>query len=146
LNRRFKWSAFLKKDLKIEEESNRILDLLDLQDVRGILAGELSYGVQRQLELALTLAMDPVFIMLDEPTAGLNTEESKTVVQLIRKVSEGKILLMVEHDMQVVFNMADRITVLNYGNILASGVPDEIRKSPEVRKAYLGRKSVSGIE
>jgi branched-chain amino acid transport system ATP-binding protein len=95
--------------------------------------------MQRQLELALTLARDPILILLDEPTAGLNAEETRSIVPLIRKVIQGKTLVIVEHDMEVVFNLADRITVLNYGQVLATGTPDEIRGSEEVKKAYLGR-------
>jgi branched-chain amino acid transport system ATP-binding protein len=111
-----------------------------LTDVRDVQASELSYGKQRHLELALTLAREPVLIMLDEPTAGLNSEETRNAVQLIRRLTEGKTLLMVEHDMEVVFNLADRITVLNNGGILATGRPDEIREDERVKKAYLGRK------
>jgi branched-chain amino acid transport system ATP-binding protein len=81
-----------------------------------------------------------VLVMLDEPTAGLNSEESRQAVGLIRQVTEGKTLMMVEHDMDVVFNLADRITVLANGSILATGRPDEIRENEEVKKAYLGRK------
>jgi branched-chain amino acid transport system ATP-binding protein len=78
--------------------------------------------------------------MLDEPTAGLNSEESRSAVQLIRRMTEGKTLVMVEHDMDVVFNLADRITVLAAGRVLAAGTPEEIRQNEEVKRAYLGRK------
>ena len=87
------------------------------------------------------MTTDPAFIMLDEPTAGLNSEESRKAVQLIRQVTEGRTLVMVEHDMDVVFGLADRITVLNDGTILACGSPEEIRKNEEVRKAYLERRT-----
>jgi branched-chain amino acid transport system ATP-binding protein len=103
-------------------------------------ASELSYGKQRHLELALTIARDPILIMLDEPTAGLNSEETRKTVQLIRQLTERKTLVMVEHDMEAVFNLADQITVLNNGEILATGRPDEIRADEKVKKAYLGRK------
>jgi branched-chain amino acid transport system ATP-binding protein len=140
LQRRFRWTAFLAKDREIEKESERFVSLLDLTPDRNVLASELSYGVQRQLELALTLALDPVLIMLDEPTAGLNAEETHRVVKLIKEVTEGKTLMIVEHDMEVVFSLADQITVLNYGQILATGAPQEIRENDEVQKAYLGKK------
>jgi branched-chain amino acid transport system ATP-binding protein len=117
-----------------------VIDLLALGDLQNVLASELSYGRQRHLELALTVARDPVLIMLDEPTAGLNSEETRKAVQIIKQVTNGKTLAMVEHDMEVVFNLADRITVLNNGKILATGSPDEIRENVEVKKAYLGRK------
>jgi branched-chain amino acid transport system ATP-binding protein len=117
-----------------------VVELLALGDVRDTLASELSYGRQRHLELALTIARDPILILLDEPTAGLNSEETRSAVQLIRQVTEGRALIMVEHDMEVVFGLADRITVLNGGALLATGTPNEIRDNEEVRKAYLGRK------
>jgi len=138
-HRRFNWFTFLNRDTEIKRESDRVIDLLNLGDVKNVPASELSYGGQRKLELALTLALDPVLIMLDEPTAGLNTDETRNAIQLIRKLTEGKTLVIVEHDMEVVFNLADRITVINYGKVLATGTPDEIRENQEVKKAYLQR-------
>ena len=79
-------------------------------------------------------------IMLDEPTAGLNSDETRNAIQLIKQATEGKTLILVEHDMDVVFNISDRITVLNNGEVLATGTPHEIRQNEEVKKAYLGRK------
>jgi branched-chain amino acid transport system ATP-binding protein len=139
-NRRFNWISLLNRSEEIQRESDRIIELIGMTDVRDSPVSELSYGRQRQLELALTLARDPVLIMLDEPTAGLDTEETRSIVQLIKQVTERKTLLVVEHDMEVVFNLADRITVINYGQVLATGSPDEIRENEEVKKAYLGRK------
>jgi branched-chain amino acid transport system ATP-binding protein len=139
-NRRFNWTTLLSRDRTIERESDRMIDLLSLTDVRDVLASELSYGKQRHLELALTMAREPILIMLDEPTAGLSSEETRKAVQLIRQLTEGKTLVIVEHDMEVVFNLADRITVLNNGQILAMGPPNEIRENEQVKKAYLGRK------
>jgi branched-chain amino acid transport system ATP-binding protein len=138
-NRRFNWTRFLNKDKDIQQESERIISFIGLMDVRDVPACELSYGMQRQLELALTIAMDPVLILLDEPTAGLSAEETRGFVPIIRRLTEGKTLVIVEHDMEVVFDLADRITVLNYGQVLLSGTPEEIRQSEEVKKAYLGR-------
>jgi branched-chain amino acid transport system ATP-binding protein len=140
LDRRLNWITILSHDKKIGQETDRVIDLVGLGDVAKVPASELSYGRQRHLEIALTVARDPVLVMLDEPTAGLNSEESRQAVKLIRQVTEGKTLMMVEHDMDVVFNLADRITVLNNGSILATGRPDEIRENEEVKKAYLGRK------
>ena len=139
-NRRFNWISFLNRSEQIRRETDKILELVHMADVRDVLASELSYGRQRQLELALTQARDPVLMMLDEPTAGLDVEETRDFVQLIKRVTEGKTLVMVEHDMDVVFGLADRITVLNYGEILITGTPDEIQDNEEVKKAYLGRK------
>lgn len=138
-NHRLNWITLLNRDKKIKEESDRIIDITALMDLCDIPASELSYGAQRQLELALTLARDPLFMMLDEPTSGLNADETRKVVQLIRQVTQGKTLVIVEHDMDVVFSLADRITVLNYGSVLATGTPNEIRENEEVKKAYLGR-------
>jgi len=139
-NCRLNWTSLLNRDKKIERESDRIIDLLSLRNERNVPAFELSYGLQRHLELALTIAREPTLIMLDEPTAGLNSEETKSVVRLIRKLTEGKTLIMVEHDMEVVFDLADRITVLSSGRLLATGTVDEIRSNEEVKKVYLGRK------
>lgn len=139
-HRRFNCVTFLSRNRAITNETNRVIELFDLEKVKNIPAYELSYGRQRHLELALTIARDPVLIMLDEPTAGFNSEESRHAVQLIKKVTEGKTLAMVEHDMDVVFNIADRITVLNNGMVLATGTPKEIRENEQVKRAYLGRK------
>jgi len=139
-NRRFNWRIFLNRSEEIQRETDRILELVHMTDVRDVLASELSYGRQRQLELALTQARDPVLMMLDEPTAGLDVEETREFVHLIKQVTEGKTLVIVEHDMDVVFDLADRITVLNFGKVLVTGPPDEIRENEEVKKAYLGRK------
>ena len=139
-NKRFNWFSILSRDAIIQEETEKILEMLKLSHRRNSKANVMSYGEQRELEIALTLATNPELIMLDEPTSGLNTEETHRAVELIRRVTEGKTLVVVEHDMNVVFNLADRITVLYYGEILASGPPDEIRNSNEVKKAYLGSK------
>ena len=139
LNRRFDWVSLLNRDKKIGEESDRMMNLLVLMDKKDVPASELSYGAQRQLEMALTLARDPLLIMLDEPTAGLTAEETRKAVQMIRQMTKGKTLLIVEHDMEVVFSLADRITVLNYGEVLATGTPAEIRENEKVKMAYLGR-------
>ncbi|HXX11269.1 MAG TPA: ABC transporter ATP-binding protein [Burkholderiales bacterium] len=131
----------------VARETTEVLDLLELSDRRDTPANALSYGEQRELEIALTVAVRPELILLDEPTAGLNAEETHKAIGLIRRVSEGKTLVMVEHDMDVVFTLADRISVLHYGKMLASGPPDEIRRNAEVQRAYLGTKhSVAGAD
>jgi branched-chain amino acid transport system ATP-binding protein len=98
----------------------------------------LSYGQQRALEIAITLSTEPELILLDEPTAGMSRSETSHVVELVRRVTEGKTLVMVEHDMGVVFNLADRISVLVYGEVIATGTPEEIRANAAVQEAYLG--------
>ncbi len=123
---------------EINQESIGVLEKIGLQDKRDVLAGELAYGEQRALEIGLTLASEPKMILLDEPTAGMSMDETREAVKLIEKVSRGKTMLIIEHDMEVVFKLADIITVINYGEVLASGKPDEIRGHEKVKKAYLG--------
>jgi branched-chain amino acid transport system ATP-binding protein len=122
----------------ITQETERILDLIGLLDRKDELAGELAHGHQRALEIGMTIAMDPVLILLDEPTAGMSSKESRETVKLIEKVTERKTLLIVEHDMDVVFSIANGITVIYYGQVLASGSPEEIRNDQSVKDAYLG--------
>ena len=134
------WSL-LDRQADVSREAEETLDMVGLLDRRDVLASELSYGGQRELEIALTVATRPDLVMLDEPTAGLNSEDTRRAVALIRQVTEGRTLVMVEHDMEVVFNLADRISVIYYGRVLATGTPDEIRTNEEVKRAYLGRKA-----
>ncbi|MEE9567406.1 MAG: ABC transporter ATP-binding protein [Desulfobacteria bacterium] len=137
---RFNMISLLKGLNKIQDEANDLLETLGLMELSGIPAGELSYGQQRALEIGLTLATDPELILLDEPTAGMSTDETREAVRLIDKITEGKTLVIVEHDMDVVFSISDRVTVLYYGEVLATGSPQEIREDQEVKKAYLGSK------
>jgi branched-chain amino acid transport system ATP-binding protein len=140
LNRRFNFTSLLSRSKEIRRECDRILEWLRLNHVRDVAACELSYGWQRRLEVSLTLALDPVLILLDEPTAGIDVKETLTFVEFMKEATEEKTLVLVEHDMDVVFNIADRITVLNNGMVLASGTLNEIRENEEVQKAYAGRK------
>jgi len=134
------WSI-LDRRAEVTREAEQVLELLGLADRRDTPATELSYGEQRQLEMALTMAARPDLIMLDEPTAGLNREDTTRAIGMIRRVTEGRTLVMVEHDMEVVFTLADRVSVIYYGRVLATGTPEEIRRNDEVKRAYLGRKS-----
>jgi len=122
----------------LNDEADRMLERLGLQDRRNVPAGLLSYAEQRALEIGITVAGGADIILLDEPTSGMSHSETEQAVRLIRTVSEGKTLLMVEHDMSVVFGLADVITVLVYGEIIASGPPAEIRANRAVQEAYLG--------
>ncbi|MEW6115004.1 MAG: ABC transporter ATP-binding protein [Thermodesulfobacteriota bacterium] len=124
--------------IPITEQTEQILDQIGLLDRKDELAGELAHGHQRALEIGMTMAMDPELILLDEPTAGMSSTESRETVKLIEKVTEGKTLLIVEHDMDVVFSIATRITVIYYGRVLASGSPEAIRNDQQVKDAYLG--------
>jgi len=134
------WSL-LDRQADVSREAEETLGMVGLLDRRDVPASALSYGGQRELEIALTVATRPDLVMLDEPTAGLNSEDTRRAVDLIRQVTEGRTLVMVEHDMEVVFNLADRISVIYYGRVLATGTPDEIRTNEEVKRAYLGRKA-----
>jgi branched-chain amino acid transport system ATP-binding protein len=131
----------LEKMDRIDQETLHVLESLGLIGIKDVLAGELSYGQQRALEIGIALATDPKLILLDEPTAGMTKEETKETVALIQNATKGKTLVIIEHDMDVVFSIAHRITVLYYGEILASGTPDEIRNSEKVKEAYLGKKA-----
>lgn len=121
------------------EKADEILHRIGLQGRRDVQAGVLTYAEQRALEIGITIAGGADVIMLDEPTAGMSHSETDHAVELIRKVTEGRTLIMVEHDMSVVFNLADRISVLVYGQIIATGAPAEIRANKAVREAYLGQ-------
>ncbi|MEK9866419.1 MAG: ABC transporter ATP-binding protein [Betaproteobacteria bacterium] len=120
------------------ESADRTLSLIGLEDRREKMAGELTYAEQRALEIGITIASGADVILLDEPTAGMSHSETDAAVALIEKVTQGKTLMMVEHDMGVVFNLADRISVLVYGEVIATGAPSEIRNNPRVQEAYLG--------
>ena len=123
----------------VREEAEQLLERVRLQDHAQTLAGEMSYSAQRSLELAMTLASDPKVILLDEPMAGMSSEETAYTAELIREVTAGRTLLLVEHDMDVVFSLSERISVLVYGQVIATGTPEEIRQDASVREAYLGK-------
>ena len=123
---------------ELNDAAERLLDRLHLRGRRDVAAGLLSYAEQRALEIGITIAGGADVILLDEPTAGMNRNEADRAVALIRQVTEGKTLIMVEHDMNVVFDLADMVTVLVYGRIIASDVPTKVRADPQVREAYLG--------
>ena len=103
-----------------------------------IIAAMLSHGEQRQLEIAMVLATDPGIILLDEPLAGMGTSEARSIVDLIATLKHGRAVLIVEHDMDAVFELADRLTVMQDGRVIATGAPQQVRAHPMVRSAYLG--------
>ena len=115
------------------------LDTLGLGARAGARAGDLSYAEQRLLEVGMTAAGGPRCLLLDEPTSGMSKAESHRMIELIRRISEGRTLVMIEHDMSVVFDLADRIAVLVYGQVIAVGPPAAIRADPQVQDAYFGR-------
>lgn len=120
------------------ERAESVLEQIGLTRRRNVAAGLLTYAEQRALEIGITIAGGADVILLDEPTAGMSRSESDAAVELIRKVTVGKTLLMVEHDMSVVFGLADKIAVLVYGEMIACDTPTNIRANPKVQEAYLG--------
>jgi len=120
------------------EAARGALALVGLEAASDRAASTLSHGEQRQLELAMTLATEPKVLLLDEPLAGMGTEESRRMVALIARLAESHAVLLVEHDMDAVFSIADRLTVMVNGRVLETGKPAEIRESPAVQEAYLG--------
>jgi branched-chain amino acid transport system ATP-binding protein len=126
---------------EVQRRTAEILEDIQLIHRRDVPAGLLTYAEQRELEIGITVASGASVIMLDEPTAGMSHAETERAVTLIRRLTEGRTLLIVEHDMSVVFGLADRISVLVYGQIIASGTPEQIRGDPKVREAYLGEEA-----
>ena len=131
------WSP-LWRQKRLNEETQFLLEDLNLASRRDTPAGLLSYAEQRALEIGMTIAGGASVILLDEPTAGMSNTETDYAIALIRRVTEGKTLLMVEHDMKVVFDLANTITVLVYGQVVASGSPQSVRANRAVQEAYLG--------
>ncbi|MBO9355628.1 ATP-binding cassette domain-containing protein [Bordetella petrii] len=120
------------------ERANEVLAIIGLEARRDVPGALLTYAEQRALEIGITVACDPEVILLDEPTAGMSRSESDAAVELIRRVTEGKTLLMVEHDLSVVFGLADKIAVVVYGEVIACDTPASIRANAQVQRAYLG--------
>jgi branched-chain amino acid transport system ATP-binding protein len=135
---RFNMFRMLDKMQDVTAETEEVLKRINLDGERDIPASQLSYGKSRSLEISMALATDPDLVMLDEPTAGMSVDETHNAVELIRRLTEGKTMVIIEHDMDVVFSLADRITVLHLGTILASGPPEQIRDNQAVKDAYLG--------
>jgi len=135
---RYSFWQTLTRQTALNEAAERLLEDINLTSRRDIQAGLLSYAEQRALEIGMTVAGNATAILLDEPTAGMSNTETEYAIAMIRRLTEGKTLLMVEHDMRVVFDLADTITVLVYGEVIASGPPAAIRANRTVQEAYLG--------
>ena len=137
------WFSY-KPSAPVAEESDALLKDLGLQDQRNVEARFLSHGDKKRLEFALALAMKPAILMLDEPTAGMAQSDRMGIVDLINRIraERGITVVLTEHDMDVIFGLADRLMVLNYGEIIATGTVEEVRTNPMVREVYLGKEMV----
>ncbi len=122
----------------VKEKTDSMLEVTGFKDKAHLICSELSYGDQRVLEMGIALSTEPDLLLLDEPTAGLNSQESMVLVKKMRSMLSGQTIILVEHDMGVVMELADNISVLHYGSILAEGPPDKIKENEEVKKVYLG--------
>src|SRR5512140_2970089 len=129
------------KERAVRRQVEETLELTGLHGKANRLVGELAHGDQRAAEIAMALALRPRLLLLDEPTAGMGEQETYDVTQLVRRLhKDGKLtILLIEHDMRVIFHLADRITVLDQGNLLAEGTPQEIASNESVQAAYLGK-------
>lgn len=138
MNYKYSFWHLVDRQPALTEKAEAILEQINMSERRNMLAGVLTYAEQRALEIGITIAGGADIIMLDEPTAGMSHSETDYIVDLIRKVTENKTLVIVEHDMGVVFDLADRISVLVYGEIIASDTPENVRANAKVQEAYLG--------
>lgn len=136
--RRFALFSLAARATAVNRDTDALLELVRLTHARDKFAGDLTYSEQRALEIGMAIGPGADVILLDEPMAGMSREETHYMINLIRDITSGKTLLVVEHDMEVVFSLCDRISVLVYGEIIASGTPDEIRANSRVQEAYLG--------
>ena len=138
MGQRYAFWRFLADLHEVNDRAEQVLGMIKLDKRRDQLAMNLTYAEQRALEIGITIAGGASVILLDEPTAGMSRSETTRFIQLIREVTEGKTLLTVEHDMGVVFGLADRIAVLVYGEVIAFDEPEAVRANPRVQEAYLG--------
>jgi len=139
LGHRYAFWKNLNRLTDAEDRAQQLLERVGLKRRRDTPAAQLTYAEQRALEIGITIAGNPAVVLLDEPTAGMSRAESRHAVELIREVTVGRTLLMVEHDMGVVFDLADRISVVVYGQVIATDAPEAIRANPAVQEAYLGK-------
>lgn len=132
------WGPAQKEEIANRIRCEEIIDFLKLNDLRKQSTGALAYGFQKRVELGRALALEPDLLLLDEPMAGMGADESARMIELLRGLKGRHTIVLIEHDMDAVFALADRITVLVYGRAIATGTPAEIRANTEVRQAYLG--------
>ncbi|SEQ59566.1 ABC transporter ATP-binding protein [Thalassovita taeanensis] len=134
------WGRARREEMAARQRAEEIVDFLEIEEIRDMPVGGLSYGLQKRVELGRALACDPKILLLDEIVAGMNHEESEDIARFVLDIREelGIPILMVEHDMKIVMDISDYIHVINFGSKIASGTPDEIKANPDVIKAYLG--------
>ena len=137
-------SKAAREEIKHREQVERIIDLLDLQAARNQFVGGLPYGTQKLIELGRALALEPELLLLDEPSAGMNTEEKQDLIFWVKDIQDelGVTILLIEHDMRMVMDISDRILAINFGKPLCEGIPEEVQNNPEVLKAYLGEEEI----
>ncbi len=138
-----RWGKFRAEEKMLTDEALKFLDIFGLKDLADELAQNLPYGMQRRLEIARALATGPKLVLLDEPAAGMNPQETKELMDLIRFIREkfNLTILLIEHDMNLVMGICERIYVLDYGQLIAEGTPEEIKANPRVIEAYLGEEA-----
>ena len=134
------WLRAITSFSELHERCDSILSQVGLLSLKENPVNMLAYGQQRALEIALALATKPTVLLLDEPTAGMSPAETIEMTQLIHTLPRSLTMMIVEHDMDVIFSLADRITVLHYGQVISQGIPDEVRDEPLVQEIYLGKK------
>ncbi len=131
------------KNKKVMERALKMLELAHLSSRPELTAGNLSYGEQRQLEIAMMLATEPELLLLDEPLAGMGSREAKKILELLRELAKTQTLILIEHDMDAVFAIADQLTVMENGIVLKTGTVEQVRNSKAVQEAYLGEEELS---
>lgn len=137
---------FISKEKEMEEKIEKVLSMLNIYEYANQLVEDLPYGIQRRVEIARALCLEPEILLLDEPTAGLNQKEAIEIVEVIKDLLNNRniTLIVIEHNMRVIMSICSRIIVINQGQVIATGTPEEIQKNNEVIRVYLGEKRIAG--